>query len=439
MFHFELNELEDFCQDEFENDLYVTVQVEKPDTPSACPHCDAKMYRHGYYTRRLKDMPSYPGQTRVVIVKARRYRCPVCGHTMRQEIPSRYPGTNITKRMAAWLKAFLSAKFPLSQIAHLTGLHWAIIRKIQDEQIDRGLNDYAALQEEAGYKPRYLAVDEFAIRKMHKYATCVMDLETGYIIWAGMGRAKADFEQFFKDIPSNYLEQVEAVAMDMNASYNLLIEKYLPQAKIIYDRYHMQAQYGREVLGVVRLNAVKAHRQQAALLAQQANNETHNETREALKIEARKEKRMANRLKKSRWTLLRNSKNLRDSDHQRLADILESHEEVAICYAMKEEMVRLYELRDERQAREGWSNWFTAAKASGIPALVRFAELKEKRLPGLVAHATIPISTGKLEGFNNVIKTAKRTAYGYLNKEFFLRLIRFLSLPRSLYSNRFPR
>ena len=242
MFHFELNELEDFCQDEFENDLYVTVRVEKPDTPSACPHCDAKMYRHGYYTRRLKDMPSYPGQTRVVIVKARRYRCPVCGHTMRQEIPSRYPGTNITKRMAAWLKAFLSAKFPLSQIAHLTGIHWAIIRKIQDEQIDRGLNDYAALQEETGYKPRYLAVDEFAIRKMHKYATCVMDLETGYIIWAGMGRAKTDFEQFFKDIPSNYLEQVEAVAMDMNASYNLLIEKYLPQAKIIYDRYHMQAQ-----------------------------------------------------------------------------------------------------------------------------------------------------------------------------------------------------
>ena len=54
MFHFELNELEDFCQDEFENDLYVTVQVEKPDTPSACPHCDAKMYRHGYYNKEIE-------------------------------------------------------------------------------------------------------------------------------------------------------------------------------------------------------------------------------------------------------------------------------------------------------------------------------------------------------------------------------------------------
>ena len=108
---------------------------------------------------------------------------------------------------------------------------------------------------------------------------------------------------------------------------------------------------------------------------------------------------------------------------------------MAICYAMKEEMVRLYELKDEEQAKQGWIDWFAAAKASGITALIRFAELKEKRLPGLVAHATMPISTGKSEGFNNVIKTAKRAAYGYLNMDFFLKLVRFLSLPKSVYSN----
>ena len=44
-------------------------------------------------------------------------------------------------------------------------------------------------------------------------------------------------------------------------------------------------------------------------------------------------------------------------------------------------MIRLYEFRDEQQARAGWLNWFVAAKASGIPALVKFAQLKEKRLP----------------------------------------------------------
>jgi len=52
--------------------------------------------------------------------------------------------------------------------------------------------------------------------------------------------------------------------------------------------------------------------------------------------------------------------------------------------------------------------------------LVRFAVQKEKRLPGLAAHAIYSISTGKLEGFNNKIKVAKRIGYGYRDDDFFL-------------------
>ena len=74
-----------------------------------------------------------------------------------------------------------------------------------------------------------------------------------------------------------------------------------------------------------------------------------------------------------------------------------------VCYAMKEEICRLYTLKDYDEAVKSWTDWFVAAKESEIPALVKFAEQKEKRLPGLAAHAIYPISTGKLEGFNNKI------------------------------------
>ena len=96
---------------------------------------------------------------------------------------------------------------------------------------------------------------------------------------------------------------------------------------------------------------------------------------------------------------------------------------------MKEEMCRLYELTDAQQAIDGWRQWFEAAKASEIPALVKFATQKEKRLLGLAAHAVFPISTGKLEGFNNKIKVAKRIAYGYRDEDYFFTLIRYLALP----------
>ncbi|WP_373804205.1 transposase [Bacteroides heparinolyticus] len=58
----------------------------------------------------------------------------------------------------------------------------------------------------------------------------------------------------------------------------------------------------------------------------------------------------------------------------------------------------------KKRPADGESRWFTAAKESGIPQLEKFAALKEKRLSGLISHALHPISTGRLEGFNNKIK-----------------------------------
>lgn len=40
-----------------------------------------------------------------------------------------------------------------------------------------------------------------------------------------------------------------------------------------------------------------------------------------------------------------------------------------------------------------------------------------------------PISTGKLEGFNNKTKVTKRVGCGYRNDDYFFTLIKYLSLP----------
>ena len=108
---------------------------------------------------------------------------------------------------------------------------------------------------------------------------------------------------------------------------------------------------------------------------------------------------------------------------------MQQHEQLAICYAMKEQLSCLFESRCFEKSLEDWQEWFDAAKASNIPALVRFATLKEKRIWELASHALFPIHTGKLEGFNNKIKVAKRIAYGYRNLDYFFNLIRYISLP----------
>ena len=87
---------------------------------------------------------------------------------------------------------------------------------------------------------------------------------------------------------------------------------------------------------------------------------------------------------------------------------------------MKEELLRLFELKDHTEAEQGWKKWFDAAINSLVPALAEFGRQKLKRLDGPVAHASFPVNTGKLEGFNNKIKVAKRNACGFRNLSFFL-------------------
>ncbi len=345
--------------------------------------------------------------------------------TFCEEIPFKYPQTRITERAASWISSFLRFNIPITTVQKITGAHWDTIKHLHKGVMAEAIAERKKKLAKDGYRPKHLAVDEFAIHKGHKYATCVMDLDEGDVLWVGKGRTKADFSRFFQKIDMNYLSEVEAVAMDMNASYNLLVAEHLPKAKIVYDRYHMQAQFAKDVLGVVRLEEARKHSAQARKMDEEGFS----------KAEVKAEKRLYSEVKGARWILLAGRDSLSEEKSAALMKILDDHADLSLCHAMKEEMSRLFDLRDALEARTGWEAWFEGAKASGIPALVRFADLKEKRIDGLVAHASHPISTGRLEGFNNRIKVAKRIGYGYRDEDYFFTLIQFFSIPSVKYNS----
>ena len=125
-----------------------------------------------------------------------------------------------------------------------------------------------------------------------------------------------------------------------------------------------------------------------------------------------------------------NSSKLSDGRSDSLKKILDDHHDLAVCYAMKEAMCDLFDLTDPGKAEDGWKNWFQAAmRGAEYHSSKSLPRLKKKRIDGLVAHSAHPISTGKLEGFNNKIKVAKRIGYGYRNDEYFFTLVRYSSLP----------
>ena len=407
--------------------------MEKPAQEERCPECGHVSYINNSARMQLKDVPIFAGCKQSLLCLYHQYQCPKCGKTFKDEVPFAYPGTRITRRAAGWVQMLLANRMSVRAIQKMTGIHWDTIHKVYKEMVDEVLEERQRRWKEEDYHPRFLAVDEFAIHKGHSYATCVLDLETGEAIWVGKGRAKTDFARFFEEIDPAFLSCVEAVAMDMNASYNVLVTEHLPNAQIVYDRFHMQAQFGKEVLGVVRLAQAREHQANADAIAESILPEASPEQKkEAAALKAQERQQYRN-LKRLRWPLLTNRENLSPQATQHLDAILADHADLAVCHAMKEDMCRLFALRDPEIARSAWERWFSAALESGIPALMRFASLKASRIDGLVSHSRYPISTGKLEGFNNKVKLVKRIAFGYRDEAFFFALVRFFSSKCALH------
>ena len=67
--------------------------------------------------------------------------------------------------------------------------------------------------------------------------------------------------------------------------------------------------------------------------------------------ETKAEKQLYSQIKKARWVLLSNQDKLPPEKMQNLNEILDTHSDLALCYAMKEELTRLFQITDAEEAR----------------------------------------------------------------------------------------
>ena len=146
------------------------------------------MYSYGAFSVLIKDFPDLPKQKKYIEFSGHRFRCTSCGEAITEDIPCQCPFTRVTWDMALWIIHLLKCHTSISAISAMLSVHWSTIQKIQKHIMDKALAAFETCLKKSNYRPRYLAVDEFAIHKGHRYATCVMDLETGFILWAGLGR-----------------------------------------------------------------------------------------------------------------------------------------------------------------------------------------------------------------------------------------------------------
>ena len=282
----------------------------------------------------------------------------------------------------------------LSDVAELTLLSWDTVKTIVKTHLAK---DYG--------KPflkgvRYLGIDEIHVGKKGRFYTIVIDLEDGRILWAKPGRGGAALRGFWRRLRLAKTK-VQAVATDMSAAYWSAVREHLPDAALVFDKFH-----------VIKLM-----------------NERLDDLRRQMVREA--EGPLKLRIKGTRFLLLRNPEILQEDQIPKLDQALQLNEPLLLGWYLKEELRELWNQPSRQKMAAFLKDWCLKAEQTAIGQLLKMAKTLRTHASGILAYARHPITSGKLEGINNKIKTLTKRSYGFHDENFFI--LKLLSLHHSKY------
>lgn len=349
-----------------------------------CSNCESnRVILRGSKHRLFKTVPI--GRKPVeIILQVYLLECRSCGVIRQERIRFADGKRRYTKAFERYVLC-LSNCMTIQDIACLLEIGWDTIKEIQKRYLKQKFS-----------KPKldelkWIAIDEIAVAKGHKYWTIVMDLVAGNVVYVGEGKSEESLAPFFKRL-GRYRKNIEAVSIDMSPAYYSAVSHHLPDAAVVIDHFH-----------IVKLMNEKLAELRRRLFKQ-------------LKAGFKKQV-----LKGAKWVLLKNPENLipEKDEHAALQLALGYNQPLATAYYLKEDLRQLRFQVDKDTAQAAIEGWIKRAYASGINLLKKMAKTLQRYKCEILAYYDYPISSGPLEGLNNKIKTLKRQAYGYRDTEFF--------------------
>ncbi|SES26791.1 Transposase [Lentzea xinjiangensis] len=234
-------------EDVTESGGIVMITARTRDGAVPCPVCGTATAKvHGYHQRTVKDVP-VDGREVVVLLRIRRLACPALNcprQTFREQIPGllerhqrrtvrlvrqiSHVARELCGRAAARLAGLLAV--PMSRST--------AVRRLRRLPLPRLIT------------PRVIGVDDFALRRRQRYATIIIDAETGRRVAVLPGRDAAALESWLREHPG-----VEVVCRDGSATYAEAVRRALPDAVQVSDRWHLWRNLCDKVLLEVRAHA----------------------------------------------------------------------------------------------------------------------------------------------------------------------------------------
>ena len=187
-----------------------------------------------------------------VSFEKRRYRCPCCGHTEMESVPFKADDHNITRELFQFTRDLLAYGFTNKEVSELTGLGKNTVKEIDLQRLkDKYTVDGKTLRKPEK-QARFLGVDEFKLHNGYKYASLIIDMESGHILWLAHGKRKRTVYDFIDHVDEAWMDGVEAVACDMNSDFQKAFEERCPHIQPVFDYFHLVKNFNEKVVGAIR-------------------------------------------------------------------------------------------------------------------------------------------------------------------------------------------
>ena len=407
-------------------------QLDLMEADRRCPECGGRMHINGHRNLTLRHL-CFGGSLSAISFDRVQLVCR-CGHSHMQSVPFKADGHQISVELYQYTRDLLAlGTYTLKQVAEITGLGKNTVKDIDLVRLKELYTVDGTRLIRPEQPAKMLAIDEFKLHNGHRYATHIIDLDTGHILWISHGKKKQVVYDFIEHVGLEWMDSVEAVACDMNSDFQEAFEEKCPWIQPVFDYFHIVKNFNDKVVSEVRKDEQRR-------LYEEGNTEA------------------ARALKKTRYILMSNRSTLQKKDEDAASEriihkgsplfktedikrkagyeakydaLLQENKTLFTLDLIKEKLSAAYALTDEPKMAEAIIDIIDICKATGNKHLLWFGKLLDTHFEGIIAHATYKISAGKIEGINQKIKTLRRHGYGYPDDEYFF--LKIMDISRKEY------
>lgn len=322
-------------------------------------------------------------------LKAHKYHCKSCSSYFN----SRFPGILPYKRTTEAFRKEVYEK-------HHDGISQKTLSDrlgIADATVERWFQSFLKLKlsrKEYNPCPRVLGIDEHFFTKKDGYATTFCDVGNRSVYDVVLGRSEQALRPYFQRLQGR--EKVQVVIMDLSETYRALIRKYIPQAKIVSDRFH--------VIRLVNHHFMKVW--------------------QWIDSEGRKNRGLLSLMR-------RHEEKLRPEQRVRLFAYFSRFPALRVIWQFKQELCRLLltKHRTRKQCKQLipiFLRYIQDLKASPFESMNTLGKTLDSWSEEIVRMWRFSKSNGVTEGFHNKMEMISRRAFGFRNFENYRLRVRVL-------------